>query len=117
MTYATESGHKIWNLQCQSLYRSGSLKTVAGGLTKCKLDLVGFQKVKWDGVVHCTFLCADGNANYELGTLCVSTHERMILAVKWVEFFSGRVLYIILSGHWCDTVVFNSPTEDKSDDG
>jgi hypothetical protein len=51
MTYATESGHKIWSLQCQSLYRSGSLKTVTGGLTKYKLDLVGLQKVKWDGVV------------------------------------------------------------------
>jgi hypothetical protein len=40
----------------------------------------------------------------------------MILAVKRVEFVSGRISYIILSGHQCDTVVFNSPTDDKSDD-
>jgi hypothetical protein len=63
------------------------------------------------------FLCANGNANHQLGTfMCIYIHKRMILAVKRVEFVSGRISYIILSGHWCDTIVFNSPTEDKSDD-
>jgi hypothetical protein len=32
----------------RSLYRSGSLKTVARELGKYKLDLVGVQEVKWD---------------------------------------------------------------------
>jgi exonuclease III len=35
-----------WNVR--SLYRSGSLKTVAMELGKCKLDLVGVQEVRWD---------------------------------------------------------------------
>jgi hypothetical protein len=40
----------------------------------------------------------------------------MILTVKRVEFVSDRISFIILSSHWCDTVVFNSPSGDKSDD-
>jgi exonuclease III len=35
-----------WNVS--SLYRSGSLKTVARELGKYKLDLVGVQEVRWD---------------------------------------------------------------------
>jgi hypothetical protein len=35
-----------WNVR--SLYRSGSLKTVARVLGKYKLDLVGVQEVRWD---------------------------------------------------------------------
>jgi exonuclease III len=35
-----------WNVR--SLYRSGSLKTVARELGKYKLDLVGVQEVRWD---------------------------------------------------------------------
>jgi exonuclease III len=35
-----------WNVR--SLYRSGSLKTVARELAKYKLDLVGVQEVRWD---------------------------------------------------------------------
>jgi exonuclease III len=35
-----------WNVW--SLYRSGSLKTVARELGKYKLDLVGVQEVRWD---------------------------------------------------------------------
>jgi hypothetical protein len=31
----------------RSLYRIGSLKTVARELGKCKLDLVGVQEVRW----------------------------------------------------------------------
>jgi hypothetical protein len=36
-----------WNIR--SLYRAGSLMTVAKEISKCKLDLVGVQEVKWDG--------------------------------------------------------------------
>jgi exonuclease III len=35
-----------WNVR--SLYRSGSLKTVARELGNYKLDLVGVQEVRWD---------------------------------------------------------------------
>ena len=35
-----------WNVR--SLYRSGSLKTVARELARYKLDFVGVQKVTWD---------------------------------------------------------------------
>jgi hypothetical protein len=36
----------IWNVR--SLYRSGSLTTVARELAKYKLDLVGVWEVRWD---------------------------------------------------------------------
>jgi exonuclease III len=35
-----------WNVR--SLYRSGSLKTVARESGKYKLDIVGVQDVRWD---------------------------------------------------------------------
>jgi exonuclease III len=35
-----------WNVR--SLYRSGSLKTVAREFGKYKLDLLGVQEVRWD---------------------------------------------------------------------
>jgi hypothetical protein len=38
---------RIWNVR--SLCRVGALKSVAGELEKCKLDLVGVQEVKWEG--------------------------------------------------------------------
>jgi hypothetical protein len=35
-----------WNQR--SLYRAGSLRTVAEEITEYKLDLVGVQEVRWD---------------------------------------------------------------------
>jgi exonuclease III len=54
-----------WNVR--SLYRSGSLKTVARELAKYKLDLVGVQEVRWDkeGTVRAgeyTFFFQNGSA-------------------------------------------------------
>jgi hypothetical protein len=44
-------------------------------------------------------------------------HERIISAVKRVEFVSDRMSYIILRGHWCDTVLnVHDPTEEQTDD-
>jgi exonuclease III len=37
---------RTWNVR--SLYRIGSLKTVAWELGKYKLDLVGVQEVRWE---------------------------------------------------------------------
>jgi exonuclease III len=36
-----------WNVR--SLYRAGSLRTVAEEISKYELDLVGVQEVRWDG--------------------------------------------------------------------
>jgi exonuclease III len=35
-----------WNVT--SMYRAGSLRTVAEEISKYKLDLVGVQEVRWD---------------------------------------------------------------------
>jgi hypothetical protein len=45
-------------------------------------------------------------------------HNRIISAVKRVEFTSDRMSYIILRGRWCHIIVLNvhAPTEDKTDD-
>jgi hypothetical protein len=44
-------------------------------------------------------------------------HSRIISAVRRVEFVSGRMPYIILSGRWCNIVLnVHAPCEDKSDD-
>jgi hypothetical protein len=56
-----------WNVR--SIYRSGSLITVARELAKYKLDLVGVQEVSWDkeGTVRageCTFFYDKGQENH-----------------------------------------------------
>jgi exonuclease III len=60
-----------WNVR--SLYRSGSLMTVARELARYKLDLVGVQEVWWDkgGTVRAgdyTFFYGKGNESHQLGT-------------------------------------------------
>jgi hypothetical protein len=48
----------------------------------------------------------------------IFVHDRIISAVKRVEFVSDRMLFITLKGRWCDIIVLNvhTPTEDKDDD-
>jgi exonuclease III len=74
-----------WNVQ--TLYGSGSSKTVSGELAKYKLDLVGVQEVRWDkggtepaGDLFPSMQMANGNADYHLGT-GVFVHNRIISAV------------------------------------
>jgi len=60
-----------WNVR--SLYRSGSLTTVARNSARNKLDLVGVHKVRWDklGTVRVgdyIFFYGKGNENHQLGT-------------------------------------------------
>jgi exonuclease III len=57
-----------WNIR--SLYRIGSLKTVARELGKYKLDLVGVQEVRWEkgGTERSedyTFFYGQGNEDHQ----------------------------------------------------
>jgi len=60
-----------WNVR--GLCRVASLKIVATELTKCKLDLLSVQEVRWDNdgsepADDSVYLYGNGNANYCLGT-------------------------------------------------
>jgi hypothetical protein len=55
---------QTWNVR--SLYRSGSLKTVAKEIPKYELNSVGVQEVRWDRggnkpAGKYTFFCGTGN--------------------------------------------------------
>jgi len=109
-----------WNVR--SLYRSGSLTTVARELARCKLDLVGVLEVKWDkggtiGAGDYNFFCGKGKESHQLGT-GFFVHHRIVSAFKRVEFFSDCMSYIVLRGRWCNIIVLNvhAPSEEKSDD-
>ena len=43
--------------------------------------------------------------------------QRIVSAVKTVEFVSDRMLHIVLIGRWCNIIVLNvhAPSEEKSD--
>ncbi|PNF23384.1 hypothetical protein B7P43_G13184 [Cryptotermes secundus] len=82
-----------WNVRNMA----GSLRAVAEEMLKCKLDLAGVQKVRWDGggtapAGEYTFFYGKGNENYKLG-IGFFVHWRIVLAVKRVEFISDRISY------------------------
>jgi hypothetical protein len=60
-----------WNVR--SLYRAGSLRTVAEEVSTYKLDLLAVQDVRWGGggtesESEYTFFYGKVNGNHELGT-------------------------------------------------
>jgi exonuclease III len=69
-----------WNVR--SLYRAHSLVTVSKELSKCRLDLVVVQEVRWEGsgtepAGEYTFFYGRGNENHELGSgfFCAQEHH------------------------------------------
>jgi hypothetical protein len=108
-----------WNVR--SMYRSGSIMTVARELAKCKLDSVCIREVRWhkEGTVRAgeyTFFYGNGQESHQVGT-GFFVHQRMVSAIKRVEFVSGRKSYIVLRGRWCINIVLNAhaATEEKGD--
>jgi hypothetical protein len=77
----------IWNVR--SLYRAGSLKTVADKMAKCNSEIKWFKGGSKPADDH-TFFCGNGNANHHLGT-DYFVHLGIRSAVKRVKFISDRM--------------------------
>jgi hypothetical protein len=71
---------RLGTWKVRSLYRAGSLMTVAKILSKYKIDLVGVQEVTWDRggtgpAGEYAFLYGKGNENHELDSFFLYIRE------------------------------------------
>ena len=62
------------------------------------------------------FFYGKGNSNQQLGT-GFFVHHRTLPAVKSIQFISDRMSYIVVRGHWCNSILFNvhARSEEKTD--
>ena len=102
--YKQNSG--TWN--ARSLYKSDALTRAAREFARYKLGLVDVT-----GKAH-IFFYGKGNENHQLGTGFLYTK---VSGVKTVQFVGDTMSYIVLKGHWCNTIDFNlhAPSEEKHD--
>jgi hypothetical protein len=77
---------------------------------------------RWDkeGTIRAgeyTLFSGKGHKNHQLGT-GLFVHQRIVPAIKRVEFVSDRMSYIVLRGRWCNIIVPNvhASTKEKGDD-
>jgi hypothetical protein len=67
-----------WNIR--SLYRAGSLTTVASELARCKLNLVGVQEVRWDK--KSTVSAGDYNFSMEKETKIINWEQDFLYTTE-----------------------------------
>jgi len=109
-----------WNVG--SLYRSGSLTTIARELSRYKSYLVGVQGVRWGKVGHCKsrelyfFLWKRKRKSSNGDRIFLA--QRIVRVAKRVEVVSDSMSCIVLRGSWCNVIVLNvlAPSEEKSDE-
>jgi hypothetical protein len=71
-----------WNVR--SMYKGGSLRVVTEEISEYELDLVGVQKVRWDGGgteragEYTFFFNGKGNENHEIGYRLLCTYKNHI---------------------------------------
>jgi hypothetical protein len=98
----------MWNVK--SLYSTGTLKTVARELGKCKLDLTVYRRSDGRMVAlqrhRVIAFYEEGNVDNQLRTHFFA-HKRIISVVRRVKCVSNRMLYIILKGCWCNIIVLD----------
>jgi hypothetical protein len=84
-----------------------------------KASIVKFVHFKI--TVTCTHRTPNSNIHIMLVSLeiildCMDgffVHQRMVSAIKRVEFVSARMSYIVLRGRWCNIIVLNAQHQRK----